>query len=244
MQRRLALAWILSVALTACLHGTVPPPSAPVGKIAFTHTFHDFGQVTEGDTIKHTFEFINAGKGPLKLVRAESDCGCTTAEAAFREYAPGEAGKLDVTIDTRGKHGITVKRVELFLENAGQKSVELTLTAQLVPPPHPVMEHGKLPTKEAKCKTCHLESGVGMTGAFLYHRVCAQCHGRKGAGAGARALNDVEWLKKVDDAYLKQAVEQGQPEKGMPPYVEGVSPPLTGEQVDSLIEYIRSWGKQ
>ncbi|MBI5179580.1 MAG: DUF1573 domain-containing protein [Nitrospinae bacterium] len=235
---------LLIAGLSACLHTTVPSPAGPKGILSFTNSFHDFGQVTEGDIIKHTFEFTNAGKGSLRMVRTESDCGCTTTEAAFREYAPGERGALEVTIDTRGKHGITVKSVKVFLENAEENIVELTLTARLVPPPHPKVENRAHATTDVKCRTCHLESGVGMQGAFLYHRVCAQCHGRKGAGAGARALNDVQWLGGVDDAFLREVTAKGQPEKGMPPFVEGVTPPLTGEQMDSLIEYIRSWGKQ
>jgi cytochrome c553 len=214
------------------------------GTIKFEDTFHDFGNVTEGDLIKAAFKFKNAGKGPFKLVKIETSCGCTTTDGVLKEYKPGEASTLEVTIDTRGKHGITVKTIKLTLENATEPVVELNLSATLVPPPHPVAEHGMLPTKEGKCKSCHLDAGVGEKGVFLYHRICVQCHGPKGAGASAKALNDPAWLGAASDDYIREVTAKGSPESGMPPYVEGVSPPLTTEQMDSLIAYIRSLAKK
>ena len=219
-------------------------PKPPPGKLVFETTFHDFGKVTEGEIIHYTFGFKNGGKGPVKVVKTKSSCGCTAANTAFRDYAPGESGTLEVTIDTRGKHGIMVKTVEVFLENAAEEKIELTLSAELVPPPHPVVENKMLVTTDPKCRSCHLDSGAGMKGAWLYHRICVQCHGSKGVGASARALNDLQWLESVDDGYLRDATVHGLPEAYMPAFVDGVSPPLTEEQVQSLIEYIRSWGKQ
>lgn len=213
------------------------------GKIVFTEDFFDFGEITEGDIVKHTFPFKNDGPGPVRLVKTRTSCGCTTAEAALREYAPGENGRLEVEVDTAGKHGMMIKTVEVYLENADKEMIELTLIAQLVPPPHPKVENVLKINVNPKCKSCHLDSGVGHKGGFLYHRVCAQCHGRRGGGASARAMNDKEWLEKVDDEYIRKITAEGLLEKGMPPYVKGVSPALTGEQMDSLIGYIRSWEK-
>ncbi len=213
------------------------------GKIVFTEEIFDFGKVTEGDIVKHTFPFKNEGPGPVRLVKTRTSCGCTTAEAALREYAPGENGRLEVEVDTAGKHGIMIKTVEVYLENADKEKIELILTAQLVPPPHPKVENVLNINVNPKCKSCHLDSGVGHKAGFLYHRVCAQCHGRRGKGASARALNDKEWLGKVDDEYIRKITAEGLLGKGMPPYVKGVSPALTAEQIDSLIGYIRSWQK-
>ncbi len=220
------------------------PKAVATGKIVFEKTFHDFGKALEGDKVSQTFLFKNEGKGPARIVKTKSSCGCTTAEIAFREYAPGESGRMDVTVDTKGKHGIMVKTIEVFLENADEDKIELTLTAELVPPPHPVVENRLLVTTDSRCKTCHLDSGVGQKGAYLYHRVCAQCHGSKGAGASARALNDPAWLASVGDAYLRDVTVHGLLDMYMPAYVDGVSPSLTEEQVKSLVDYIRSWGKQ
>lgn len=218
-----------------------PQASTPTqnGHIVFEESFFDFGTVTEGDIIKHTFKFRNDGAGKAKIVKTETSCGCTTASGALKEYAPGESGEMEVVVDTKGKKGIVIKTVTVTLENHEAPTVELSLSMKLEPPPHPKIEKMVNINTDAACKTCHLESGAGQTGVFLYHRVCNQCHGKKGVGGFARALNDEE-LDKLDDAHIKKVIHGGLPEKGMPSFVEGVSPPLTDEQVDSLIKYIRS----
>lgn len=210
------------------------------GKLVFGEFFHNFGVVTEGDIIKHTFNFRNEGKGPVRITETKTSCGCTTAEAALREYAPGEKGTLEVTIDTKGKKGVTSKTVEVRLENAEKPSIELSLMAELKPAPHPPMEKEVPVTVNSKCKSCHLESAEEYAGIYLFHRVCSQCHGKRGVGASARALNDADWLGGVTDDYIRKTIGGGIQDKGMPPFVEGVNPPLTAGQVDSLVEYVRS----
>ena len=218
--------------------------SAQPGHIVFAESFFDFGVVTEGDIVKHTFKFRNDGAATAKIVKTETSCGCTTATGALREYAPSEQGEMEVVIDTQGKKGIIVKTVTVTMENNEAATAELSLTMKLEPPPHPKMERVRNLNAEATCKTCHLESGEGQSGVFLYHRVCSQCHGKKGVGASALALSDAEWQQRVDDARIKDVIYQGLPEQGMPSFVEGVTPPLTDEQVGSLIKYIRSLVQQ
>lgn len=231
--------------LFACASGT-GKSTAPsgLGVLTFTEQFHDFGKVTEGDIIQHSFPFKNTGQGVLRIIKTETSCGCTTAKGALKAYRPGEEGMLDVTIDTKGKHGVITKTITLTLKNASDKTSELTLMAELIPAPHPMVERGTVITKEPKCKSCHLDSGVGQEGVFLYHRVCGQCHGKKGAGASAKALNNAETLRAISDDRIRQVVKDGIPEKDMPPLVTGVSPPLTEQQVESLIVYIRTLGEE
>ncbi len=209
------------------------------GHIIFEHSFFDFGTVTEGDIVKHTFKLKNDGAGQVKILKTETSCGCTTAKGAIREYAPGESGEMEVVVDTRDKKGIIVKTVTVTLENNDVEKIELSLAMKLEPPPHPKIGNLRNINTEAACKRCHLESGEGESGIFLFHRVCSQCHGKKGVGGFGRALNDAAW-QKVDDAHIKKVMRGGLPDKGMPSFVEGVTPPLTEEQLDSLVEYIRS----
>lgn len=216
----------------------IPAVQQAHGHIAFEQSFFDFGTVTEGDIVRHTFKFKNDGAGKVKVVKTETSCGCTTASGALREYAPGESGEMEVVVDTKGKKGIVIKTVTVTLENNEAPSVELSLSMKLEPPPHPKIEQVRNINAEAACKSCHLDSGEGQTGVFLYHRVCVQCHGKKGVGGFARALNDEAW-QQVDDTHIKKVILGGLPEKGMPSFVEGVTPPLTEEQVESLIQYIR-----
>jgi cytochrome c5 len=210
------------------------------GAIVFDDEYHSFGKVTEGEVVSHTFGFINEGPGAVRLVKTRTSCGCTTTEASLKEYAPGERGELTVTLDTQDKHGIVVKTVDIYLENGPSEFISVSIMAELVPPPHPVVENRLAITNNPKCKSCHLDSGVGQKGGYLYHRICVQCHGTRGKGGAAVALSGKEFQERVTDDYLKNTIVHGLGDLGMPPYVEGVSPPITEEQVDSLIEYLRS----
>jgi cytochrome c5 len=224
---------------------SIPPVTAPTasatqhGHIVFAESFYDFGSVVEGDIVRHTFRFKNEGAAKVKILKTETSCGCTTASGALKEYAPGESGEMEVVIDTKGKKGIVVKTVTVTLEHNEVASAELALTMKLNPPPHPKIGNIRNINAEAGCKTCHLESGQGQSGVFLYHRVCSQCHGKKGVGGFGRALNDEAW-QQVGDAHIRQVIHGGLPEQGMPSFVEGVTPALTDEQVASLIQYVRS----
>lgn len=216
----------------------VAPLKLPAVQLVFVEKFFDFGPIVEGEIIKHTFKFKNEGPGPVKIIKTEASCGCTTLSGVIREYAPGETAEMEVTIDTKDKKGIVVKTVTLTLENNDAAKLEISMAMTLSPPPHPRIGNIRNINTEAACKTCHLESGEGQTGTFLYHRICAQCHGKKGIGGFGRALNDAKW-QKVSDAHIKKVIHGGLTNKGMPSYVEGVTPPLTEEQISSLVKYIR-----
>jgi hypothetical protein len=218
---------------------TTYPKEQARGHVVFEHSFFDFSTVTEGDIVKHIFKFKNDGVGKVKIENSESSCGCTTASAALKEYAAGETGEMEVVVDTKGKIGIIVKTVTLMIENNEVEKVELSLAMKLEPPPHPPLGELRNINAEPFCKRCHLESAEGQSGIFLFHRVCSQCHGKKGVGGFGIALNDAKW-QKVDDASVKKAIKAGVTDKGMPSFVDGVTPPLTEEQVDSLMQYIRS----
>lgn len=238
---------LLSLGVSYLFFKAEPPAATPVvpvttarGHLVFAESFFDLGTVIEGDIVRHTFKFRNDGAGAVRIVKTETSCGCTTATGALKAYAPGESGEMEVVVDTKGKKGIVVKTVTVTLENDEVPGVELALSIKLNPPPHPKIGNIRNINTEAGCKACHLESGEGQSGVFLYHRVCSQCHGKKGTGGFGRALNDAAWQQGVTDAYIVKTIHGGLPEQGMPSFVDGVTPPLTGEQVDSLIKYVRS----
>ncbi|MFN7120099.1 MAG: DUF1573 domain-containing protein [Saprospiraceae bacterium] len=80
-----------------------PVDTVNVAKMAFTQTTYNFGEVSEGELVKHTFEFTNTGKVPLIISDARSTCGCTVPEWPEEPVAPGEKGKIEVVFNTAGK---------------------------------------------------------------------------------------------------------------------------------------------
>lgn len=79
--------------------------------VEWFETQHDFGSITQGSTVSHTFRFKNNGTEPLKLTRVKPSCGCTTPEWSREEIAPGEEGFIEVKFNSTGKSGVQSKAV-------------------------------------------------------------------------------------------------------------------------------------
>src|SRR5574342_13018 len=86
-------------------------------------------------------------------------------------------------------------------------------------------------------------------GAQLFAGNCAACHGQFGEGGPNPAnpndiivpIGSAEFLKTRDDFTLRNIISHGQPDFGMSPFGTAYGGPLSDEQIDSLVAYIRSW---
>ena len=80
-------------------------------------------------------------------------------------------------------------------------------------------------------------------GAAIFERTCSICHGENGVGSDlAPALNDLERLNELDDAWYRNTISHGRPAKGMPTWGTVLSP----EQINDLVALLAAWrqGKQ
>ena len=73
-------------------NSSVPPADTRVEWIKKTW---DFGNITQGETVTHTFYFKNTGTQNLLIKNVETGCGCTTADY---DKAPVRPGKLPSTL--------------------------------------------------------------------------------------------------------------------------------------------------
>jgi mono/diheme cytochrome c family protein len=86
-------------------------------------------------------------------------------------------------------------------------------------------------------------------GARLFASNCTACHGQFGEGGPNPArpgdlippISSAEFLNTRDDATLRNIISQGQPELGMSPFGPAYGGPLSDDQVDALVAYVRSW---
>ena len=83
----------------------------------------------------------------------------------------------------------------------------------------------------------------------LFLQNCSACHGNLGEGGPnpTRAgdiiapISTAEYLATRDDATLRSIISQGQPNFGMAPFADSFGGPLTSDQIDLLVAYIRAW---
>lgn len=84
-----------------------------VAKMTFENPEYDFGEVKEGEIVRHVFKFTNTGKVPLLINDAKSTCGCTVPQWPTELIEPGDDGEIVVEFNTAGKTGFQEKPVTI-----------------------------------------------------------------------------------------------------------------------------------
>ncbi|RMD85529.1 MAG: DUF1573 domain-containing protein [Candidatus Dadabacteria bacterium] len=96
-------------------------------KIELDSTQYDFGKVTQGEVVEHTFTIKNSGKKILRIIRVTPSCGCTVAKIKKTLLAPNETASLKVRFDTEGFMGNKVKTVTIYSNDPDSQVVVLTI---------------------------------------------------------------------------------------------------------------------
>lgn len=98
--------------------------------IVFDCDMHDFGRLTEGESISYSFHFRNTGKSDLIISGCNASCGCTVADYPKKRIAPGQDGYVTVSFNSRGKIGQQYQEVTVN-SNAQPSRNTLKITAQV-----------------------------------------------------------------------------------------------------------------
>jgi len=97
-----------------------PATTLKAEDMAFTDMVHDFGTVPEGPDATCVFTFVNNGKEPLTIEKAQPSCGCTVPSFSKEPVAPGATGTINVAFHTKGKPATFTKTISV-VSNAGTK---------------------------------------------------------------------------------------------------------------------------
>lgn len=81
-----------------------PKRLAPA-KATFVSKAHNYGNITEGETVEHTFVLENTGQRPLEILKTTGSCGCTIASYSFLPIKPGEKTEIKARFDSQNKLG-------------------------------------------------------------------------------------------------------------------------------------------
>ncbi len=104
------------------------PGSGPV--MVFNEEKHDFGKVTQGEKVSHSFMFRNSGGSDLVISGAQGSCGCTVPSYPKTPIKPGEGAKIDIVFDSEGKSGLQQKTVTV-VTNCNPNTKVLTVSATI-----------------------------------------------------------------------------------------------------------------
>ncbi|GAB4331639.1 MAG: DUF1573 domain-containing protein [Calditrichia bacterium] len=92
-----------------------------------------FGKVPEDTTLTTVIRFKNAGEKTLTIDDVHTSCGCTVAQLAKEEYDPGEAGSIEISLNTKGFSGVIRKYVTIKLKEGKPELTRVVLEANVTP---------------------------------------------------------------------------------------------------------------
>lgn len=98
--------------------------SAP--KLSVEKPEHDFGKVEEGKEVTYTFQIKNEGTADLLIKNVSPACGCTASDFS-KVVAPGQAGKVTLTVKTAGMNGKTSRYADVISNDPKQPNLQLWL---------------------------------------------------------------------------------------------------------------------
>ena len=98
--------------------------------IVFDNDMHDFGTLSAGEAVACQFGFTNAGDKPLLIREVTAGCGCTNVKYPDKPLLPNEKGIIEVTFNSRGKHGNQRQMVHI-ISNGSQQPMRLIIRAEV-----------------------------------------------------------------------------------------------------------------
>lgn len=110
----------------------VKPADGKYPQMVFNKKEHDFGDITDGETVNYSFTVSNAGEADLVITNASASCGCTVPDYPKKPIKPGESGKIKVSFDSSNKPGMQQKSVTIT-SNTEKGSDVLTIKANVLP---------------------------------------------------------------------------------------------------------------
>jgi hypothetical protein len=119
------------VALAAATVFTVSASAQGKVEVVGGETF-DWGKVAPGE-LKTTIELRNVGTDTLKIDRVQPGCGCTAAPIDKNTLAPGEIGKISVTLDAKNRSGALHKIITVYSNDSVAPAKVINLTAEIKP---------------------------------------------------------------------------------------------------------------
>jgi rhodanese-related sulfurtransferase len=123
--KRLSLGLLLAFALSVAAAG------API--LGMDEVVYDFGSLSEGTIVSHTFTLTNLGDSPLVITAARATCGCTTTALSKTTLAPGESVPLEARVDTSGFGGRILKQIYVDSNDPSTPSAVLHIQGDVVP---------------------------------------------------------------------------------------------------------------
>lgn len=106
-----------------------PEQKANAPKARYSELNHDFGTITDGQVVSHTFTITNDGKSELLIRKTKPTCGCTASAPEKSALKPGESTTITVSFNSAGRVGQQSKAVTVITNDPTQPLMNLQFKA-------------------------------------------------------------------------------------------------------------------
>ncbi len=125
------IALLFSLFILALAFQAQAQQSGPV--ITFKENSKDFGDITQGQQVAHTFVLTNTGNQPLIISNVAATCGCTVPSWPKEPVAPGKSAEIKVSFNSAGKVGQQNSVVRIY-SNASEPIEKVSLISNVLTP--------------------------------------------------------------------------------------------------------------
>jgi len=92
----------------------------------------NFGQVKEGEVLKHNFILKNESKKTLTIKDVNTSCGCTASKVEKKIILPGESTAIEVRFNTKGYSGLTQQYVYVHTDSLDNPIIRFIIKAEAI----------------------------------------------------------------------------------------------------------------
>jgi len=103
----------------------------PLTTLAVSQIHHNFGNLTKGQQVEHTYTFTNTGEQPLVISAVKPACGCTAPDFTSEPILPGKTGKVTLKFDSSSFDGFQNKFAEVFT-NTERSPIIISFSANIL----------------------------------------------------------------------------------------------------------------
>ena len=151
--------------------------------------------------------------------------------ASSSRLKPGERGKINVSVDIRGKTGYISKTIQVYANDPKNPVTKLAVQIYIKDLAH--LNHYKATEIfSEKCRGCHVDQGKGKKGWDLFKADCFMCH-------NAGKNTSLSTMNKKPRAELLKSIREGVDNTLMPGFDQRNGGPLNDTEIKSLIDLIK-----
>lgn len=125
----ISLVIFLTLAQTGCFAQQLGREQRPKENNPYTW---DFGQVEEGEVLKHDFVLKNDSQDTLNIKDISTSCGCTVSSVKQEMLLPGESTLIEVKFNSKGYSGAVQQFIYVYTDDLDNPITRYIIKVEVV----------------------------------------------------------------------------------------------------------------